>query len=434
LLSLLHQLQNKYGWRLTVAHLNHLLSEGSYPEASYVRQMCFQFSLSCRQSTVDVAKLAQERKLGIEEAGRHARYTFLGEVAREEQASVVVMGHQQDDQVEQFWLRLLRGSAPGSLGGIPQERDLAPGVRLVRPLLPFTRQEIMVYLASQGLKPFADPDNDLLRFRRNSLRHHTLPFLDDQHPGWRAKLVQTMSLLAEDEAYFRQVVEGELAQGSWEMGMYCYNLQHWQELPPPLRKRMLLRIFHTLQKSDIREELQHRHLLHLENLWTNMVEGKSYQLPGRRSLQRSHRNIFFLQDWPPEPWALAVEPPVHPGEVVSWRFPWSSLILPQLLYGHLDTGSDTTSRPESRLAGVFLHGWHLRSSQPGDCLLVRGHQQSIGELLRFYEIPLPQRAFYPLLLINDTPAAIPGLVVADPFRSRANDSFYFTFSYTHTRR
>ncbi len=154
--------------QLVVVHADH----GIHPDSTRVAQ--------------DVERIARERyglatsvrRLGLgadasEAVAREARYAFFRDAQREERADYLVTAHHADDQAETVLLRLLRGSAPAGLAGIPER---GPG-GLVRPLLPFRRSELLRHVRDIGLEPFIDPANADVRHTRSWLRTAVLPLL-----------------------------------------------------------------------------------------------------------------------------------------------------------------------------------------------------------------------------------------------------------------
>src|SRR5437879_3714970 len=109
-----------------------------------------------------------------ETVARRARYAWLREVQRRRAARYLVTAHHQDDQVETVMLRVLRGSAPAGLAGIPAR---ARG-GLVRPLLAFTRAEVVAHVAAQRLAVDQDTANRDPRHLRSWIRLELLPLLE----------------------------------------------------------------------------------------------------------------------------------------------------------------------------------------------------------------------------------------------------------------
>lgn len=115
----------------------------------------------------------------VEDWARSARYAALEEVAVEIGACAVFTGHQKSDQAETVLARLIRDSGIQGLSGIRPVRRLREGskILLIRPLLSFTREEILDYLESEGRSFMEDRTNLDLAFDRNRIRHKVLPAL-----------------------------------------------------------------------------------------------------------------------------------------------------------------------------------------------------------------------------------------------------------------
>jgi len=140
---------------------------------------------------------------GPEGAARAGRYRAFIAAASEVGAVAVLTAHTRDDQAEQVLLGLARGSGLRSISGMPAERELAPGIRLLRPLLAesagVTREVTERACAELGLTPWHDPHNTDPAFARVRVRRAVLPFLAEQlGPGISASLARTADLARED--------------------------------------------------------------------------------------------------------------------------------------------------------------------------------------------------------------------------------------------
>lgn len=168
------------GWRLIVAHLDHGLRAESAAARAFVEAVSANLALPCVCDTADVAALARRTKQSIEEAGRTRRYAFLGEVAQRHAACFIAVAHHADDQAETVLHRILRGTGLRGLGGIPRRRRLHPNsdIRIVRPMLPFTRDALRGYLRQRDLSFMDDSTNaDPSVATRNFLRQEVMPRL-----------------------------------------------------------------------------------------------------------------------------------------------------------------------------------------------------------------------------------------------------------------
>jgi len=119
MLHLLGRLAGEYGVTLHVGHLNHgLRGAEADADATYVAEVSRAWGAPCTVESADVAAVARERGLAIEEAARQVRYAFLARLARGVGACTVAVAHNADDQVETVLMHLLRGAGLAGLRGM----------------------------------------------------------------------------------------------------------------------------------------------------------------------------------------------------------------------------------------------------------------------------------------------------------------------------
>jgi tRNA(Ile)-lysidine synthase len=167
LLDLMHAVAAEWGLALVVAHADHQIRPESAAVAGVVRELAARYGLAFELGELGLGPGATETR------ARNARYRWLAAVRRRHAARYLVTAHQRDDQVETILLRVLRGSAPAGLAGIPSRSR--GGV--VRPLLPFTKAELAAHVAARGLPCYDDPANADPRHVRSWLRAALLPSL-----------------------------------------------------------------------------------------------------------------------------------------------------------------------------------------------------------------------------------------------------------------
>jgi tRNA(Ile)-lysidine synthase len=187
----LAQMARRKGLTLELLHVHHgLRGRAADRDAASVEKLGRALGVKTRVVRVDVGALAKRRGLGLEEAGRKERYRALLARARRGRFDAVATGHQLDDQAETVLLHLLRGTSLEGLGGIPPKRPLAPGVELIRPLLPLTRAEVLAYLEIHALAWRHDLTNKDHKFARNWVRRDILPLLETRAPGVKERLAE----------------------------------------------------------------------------------------------------------------------------------------------------------------------------------------------------------------------------------------------------
>jgi len=181
---------------LTALHINHALQDAASDWERRCATVCEQL-----QIPFTAVRVAVERGGGgPESAARSARYRVFED--RLGAGDVLFLAHHRDDQVETFFLRLMRGAGVRGLAAIPRRRVLGLG-RVVRPLLELPRSALEDYARRHQLPRIEDPSNRDNRLDRNFLRNEVLPLLASRWPGYR----QTVSRASQHMASAAQALE-----------------------------------------------------------------------------------------------------------------------------------------------------------------------------------------------------------------------------------
>ena len=186
LLHALHSLAEKSRWKIVVAHFNHQLrGRSSDADERLVRKLTAKLDLPLVAGGADVKRFARESKLSVEMAARKLRHEFLARVAGERNISTVALAHHADDQVELFFIRVLRGAGGAGLAGM-KWRSPSPvdaKITLVRPLLGFSKPEILGLARAIKVAFREDATNHSNDILRNRIRNELLPLLRGERRG-----------------------------------------------------------------------------------------------------------------------------------------------------------------------------------------------------------------------------------------------------------
>ena len=205
LLHALNSLAQKNRWRISVAHFNHRRrGRASDADEKLVRQTATRLRLKFFGVGADVKKFATQSKISVEMAARKLRHEFFARVAREQKIPVVALAHHADDQVELFFLRLLRGAGGEGLAGMkwlsPSPADKA--IQLVRPLLGCTKTGLLEFARANKIRFREDATNFSTDFLRNRIRNELLPELLEKYQPGLAKTVLRVMEITGAEAEF----------------------------------------------------------------------------------------------------------------------------------------------------------------------------------------------------------------------------------------
>ncbi len=213
-LCLLHLLKES-GLNIIPAHFDHQLREVSSEQARRLLKLLADWGYHGQVGTGNVRLFAKSQKMGIEEAARVCRYTFLMALAEKHGAQAVLTAHHQDDQVETVLMHFLRGSGLNGLSGIrPVEflKQFSETIPLWRPMLRLSKEEILAYCADHEIQALEDESNLDRRFYRNRLRHDVVPLLEQVQPAFKVILSRNAKVLELD----RQVLE-RITEEAWAL-------------------------------------------------------------------------------------------------------------------------------------------------------------------------------------------------------------------------
>ena len=206
--------------------IDHQLQEQSGAQAEKVKDQLKNFGLECI-----IKKVKVNIQDGLEASARKSRYEGLQEVAKEQNAVAVFLGHTRDDQAETVLLGLARGSGTRSLSGMAHHTGL-----YVRPLLEITRTQNENYCEEMKLQYWNDPHNQYPEFTRVRVRTEALPILEKSiGPGIAEALARSAQLLRDDaDALDHWAKREEL-----HLDLTDLDCAHLEELPRAIRSRII---------------------------------------------------------------------------------------------------------------------------------------------------------------------------------------------------
>jgi len=200
LLHLLHALD--WELRLIVAYIDHgLRPEEIKEEKQTIEGYCHDLHIPFISKSINVRGFAENTKRSIEEAARILRHEALERIRIDQRAPFTALAHTADDQVEEFFIRLIRGTGLKGLSGMRLKRDL-----IIRPLLRESKVTLVNYLNEKGISFCHDSSNLNRSFIRNRVRLDLLPNLEKEfNPSIRQTILQNMDILAHDENFLDEV-------------------------------------------------------------------------------------------------------------------------------------------------------------------------------------------------------------------------------------
>ncbi|WP_264523150.1 tRNA lysidine(34) synthetase TilS [Flavobacterium sp. N502536] len=191
LLHLFQQLPIK----IAVLHCNfQLRGLESFGDQDFIQKYCDQNAVPIFSTQFDTEAFAKDYKLSTQVAARELRYNWFYELLDTENFDYILTAHHADDNLETFIINLSRGTGLEGLIGIPEEND-----RIIRPLLPFSRTEILDYAQQNNIQWREDSSNASNKYLRNKIRHDLVPILKEINPNFLNAFQKTQSYLQESQ-------------------------------------------------------------------------------------------------------------------------------------------------------------------------------------------------------------------------------------------
>jgi tRNA(Ile)-lysidine synthase len=216
LLHALNSLAKKNQWKISVAHFNHQLrGRASNADKKLVRQTAKKLRLKFFTERGYVKNFARQNKISIEMAARKMRHAFFARVAQKQKIKKIALAHHADDQVELFFLRLLRGAGGEGLAGMKtlSSSPVDKQILLARPLLIFQKHEILEFARENKIQFRDDATNFSRDFLRNRIRNELLPLLKKKYSPAIAKTVlRAMQIVGVESDFANQAAQEWLTQ------------------------------------------------------------------------------------------------------------------------------------------------------------------------------------------------------------------------------
>ncbi len=189
LISMLLKIRDKYSLKLICSHINHNVRRESIEEEKYVREYCLENKLIFETMTIE--KYGDDN---FENEARNIRYHFFEELVNKYHANYLMTAHHGDDLIETILMRMVRGSNLSGYAGFKKVVDMGY-YKLVRPLIHFTKDELIRYDKKNNIEYFDDSSNSSSLYTRNRYRKYVLPFLKSEDNNVHTKFLKFSNTL-----------------------------------------------------------------------------------------------------------------------------------------------------------------------------------------------------------------------------------------------
>ncbi len=277
LLLVLYYLSQKNNCRLVAVHLNHQIRPEAHADAQWVQSFCKQLKTECIIESAQITEIAKQDGIGLEEAGRNARYSLFSQVLQSHHGDLVAVGHHLDDLAEDVLMRLVRGTGWPGLSGMPGHDKVR---HLIRPFLLIPKVTLTQFLTDIGVSWRVDQSNEDTRWTRNRVRHSILPLFLEENPNFMESVARLWKIGSIDTAYW----EEQTADIQNMVPEAALRNAHKAK-----RLRLYKAALETMEGSQALAET----LFKLDTAWQEKRTGATFQFPAKITATITHSGVVF---------------------------------------------------------------------------------------------------------------------------------------------
>lgn len=234
LLNYLKLREQELSLTIIAAHLDHGWRTESAQERHFCQQYCEQLEVTCVAAQLSELNIIIKNTGSKEEYGRLVRRAFFQQVKELYQADSIALAHHLDDQLETFFIRLIRGSTVAGLASMrPQHHEY------IRPLLNIRKQDILDYLQKNQIAYLTDPTNTSPDFLRNRIRLDLLPILEKIDQRFVGNTQRSIVSLQQTDAFLEKLARQTLTDITTDSVTSELSLTKLKALDPYLKNLVI---------------------------------------------------------------------------------------------------------------------------------------------------------------------------------------------------
>lgn len=374
-MCLLDLLQKKTK-KIVVCHINHNVRKESIEEEEYITKYCQDKNIILEKTTIN-----NYQENNFENEARKKRYMFYEEILKKYNSKTLLLAHHGDDLIETILMKISRGSNLEGYAGI-KEISNVKNYQIIRPLLKYTKEDIINYNKSNNIKYYNDSSNQSTNYTRNRYRLNILPLLKKEDKNIHKKYLKYSKTLIEYDDYIKREVKRNINNVYKDN---IINIDNLNKLDTFLIKNILYNIMNNIyqNKNNI---ITDRHIQNIISLLNNTKPNIKIDLPNNKEIVKEY-NKLIIKD--------------KTSDIKNYKIEFNDKIeIENLIIEKIeseDDDSNSVCRLNSKDITLPLY---IRNREDGDYIILKGsnNRKKIKEIFIEKKLPLKKRNNYPLLV------------------------------------
>lgn len=374
-MCLLDLLQKKTT-KIVVCHINHNVRKESIEEEEYITKYCQDKNIILEKTIIN-----NYQENNFENEARKKRYIFYEEILKKYNSKTLLLAHHGDDLIETILMKISRGSNLEGYAGIKEVSNVK-NYQIIRPLLKYTKEDIINYNKSNNIKYYNDSSNQSTNYTRNRYRLNILPLLKKEDKNIHKKYLKYSKTLIEYDDYIKREVKRNINNVYKDN---IINIDNLNKLDTFLIKNILYNIMNNIyqNKNNI---ITDRHIQNIISLLNNTKPNIKIDLPNNKEIVKEY-NKLIIKD--------------KTNDIKNYKIEFNDKIeIENLIIEKIeseDDDSNSVCRLNSKDITLPLY---IRNREDGDYIILKGsnNRKKIKEIFIEKKLPLNKRNNYPLLV------------------------------------
>ena len=282
LLHLLNGLKDDLKLKIIVAHMNHKVRKEADDEEKYVKEFAKENNLE-----FELYELNEKIVSNFHSEARIIRYKFFEDLVNKYNATYVMTAHHCDDLMETILMRIGRGSNLKGYSGFELLTDKV-NYKLVKPLIFYTKDEIIKYMDEKKYKYFIDNTNNENDYLRNRYRHNILPKLKEENESIHEKYYKYSKVLLDADNFINNYINKLLKDIYKDEKL---NIELFKKEDEYIQRRLIEYILSTIYLDDLYKVDDSTVDEIIKSIYSNKPN-ISIQLPNKNKIIKEYNYLY----------------------------------------------------------------------------------------------------------------------------------------------
>lgn len=373
-MALLHYIKNNTNYNIICAHINHNVRTESKEEEKYLEKYCQNNNIIFESYTIK-----DYNENNFENEARTKRYNFYYKILNKYKTNYLLLAHHGDDLIETILMKIVRGSNLEGYAGI-KEISKINDIFILRPLLYYTKDDILKYNKENNIKYYIDNTNKNNKYTRNRFRNNFLPLLKQEDKNIHKKFLKYSKTLLEYDEYIKK----ETIKLTNTIYKDKLDLIKFNKIDTFMQKNILYNILNNIY-NNTSNIIKEQHIKNILKICKSNKHNLELNLPNKIIAIKEYNYLLFRKTYIYDDYKLELQNTNTINEHLIKKI------------NNTNDNGNNICRLNSKDLNLPLY---IRNTKQGDKIKVLGlnGHKLVRDILMENKIPKQKRINYPILV------------------------------------